>query len=393
MKVTRLLKHNLCLGCGLCESIASDCKMRINDQGFYYPDFNCKITKSLDSEISQVCPSLNIRQDNKSSNSFWGNVLEINEGWSTDPDIRFHAASGGATTSIAISLIENNTVDKVLQVGLTGSHYLYNSLKISSSKADILECAQSRYAPALVFDNIFQILKENPNDRFAFIGKPCDVAAIRNLQKFHPEFKRQIIVCISIFCAGMPSYKATEKAWKQSGENKEPIRLKYRGDGWPGFFTAQWADGTDYKLDYNESWGKILGRSLGMRCKVCPDGIGELADIAIGDAWITKNGYPDFTEQDGKCFIMIRTTIGQEIYGKAVSSGYIESHKLDISNIAKMQPYQAERRKLTLWRLLPLQIKTGFLLNFKNMGIISLGIKANPKSAVRTLIGSIRRIF
>lgn len=393
MKITRLLNNHLCLGCGLCEAVAPECKMRLNEKGFYYPDFSKKLSKTLDKKISAICPAICVKQENKSSGSFWGNVLEIDEGWATDSNIRFHAASGGATTAIAISLLENRMVDKVLQVGLQGTDYLHNSLKVSSTKQDILECAQSRYAPALIFNNIFQILQQNPNIRFAFIGKPCDIAAIRNLQRYYPEFKERIKVCLSIFCAGMPSYKATEKAWKQSEKSEEPIEIKYRGDGWPGYFTAKWRDNTEYKLDYNESWGKILGRSLGLRCKVCPDGIGELADIAIGDAWVTKNGYPDFVEQDGRCFIIIRTLLGKEIYDQAIQSGYIESHKLDISKIAQMQPYQVARRKLTLWRLLPLQFKTGFLLQFKKMGIVTLGMKTNPKTALGTLIGSIKRIF
>lgn len=57
-------------------------------------------------------------------------------------------------------------------------------------------------------------------------------------------------------------------------------------------------------MTYNDSWGKILGRELGFRCKICPDGIGMLADISSGDSWNTKDGYPDFTEGDGKTFVL-----------------------------------------------------------------------------------------
>lgn len=114
----------------------------------------------------------------------------------------------------------------------------------------------------------------------------------------------------------MPSYNASIKAWKLSGKEQEPVSLKYRGDGWPGYFTVKWADNTDFKLDYNESWGKVLGRELGFRCKICPDGIGMLADIAVGDSWNTKNGYPDFTEGAGKSFVMVRTALGSEYIKK-----------------------------------------------------------------------------
>lgn len=290
-------------------------------------------------------------------------------------------------------MLESKAVDAILQVGQDENDYLHNSLKVSQSVSEIKECSQSRYAPALVFDRIFEILNSNPNKRYAFIGKPCDIATIRNIQREYPKYKEQIKICISIFCAGMPSYNATIKTWKLSGHQEEPYYLRYRGDGWPGYFTAKWHDKTEFKLSYNESWGKILGRSLGMRCKVCPDGIGELADIAIGDSWSTKNGFPDFTEQPGRCFVMIRTSQGLQVYNESFEHNYIEDKSLDISKISEVQPYQAQRRKLTLWRLIPLQIKTGFILKFKRLGIVKLGMKAGLLTAAKTFIGSCKRVF
>lgn len=89
------------------------------------------------------------------------------------------------------------------------------------------------------------------------------------------------------------------------------------GEVWPGNFCAKFENGDKYEVSYNDSWGKILGKSLGFRCKICPDGIGMLADVAVGDSWNTKDGYPDFTESDGKCFCMIRTDKGQQIMNAA----------------------------------------------------------------------------
>src|SRR3712207_7050821 len=36
------------------------------------------------------------------------------------------------------------------------------------------------------------------------------------------------------------------------------------------------------------------------RCKICPDGTGEFADIVCADAWYGKDGYPDFAEREGR---------------------------------------------------------------------------------------------
>lgn len=171
------------------------------------------------------------------------------------------------------------------------------------------------------------------------------------------------------------------------------VSLKYRGDGWPDYFHAVWQDGSEFKLTYNESWGKVLGRQVGFRCKICPDGIGMLADIAVGDSWATKNGYPDFTESEGKCFVMVRTPKGVEFMKKADEAGYIVRNTLDVSKIAEMQPYQYNRRKLEGWRLVPVQIFSGFMLKFKGLHIFRQAVSANFSEGFKNMIGTAKRII
>ena len=282
MKVLdKILKYDLCLGCGLCSSIIGNakCSLLLSDNGFYRPVGDLGIEE--DNIIRKICPGICVV--NKKCNDIWGNLEYVVESWATDEEIRYKAASGGVVTSIAIYLLEHKIVDAILQVGVRSDSYLYNELKVSRTKVDIINNAQSRYAPAPIFDNIKQILDAS-TDIYGFIGKPCDIAGLKNFMAVFPEYKHRIKIYISIFCAGMPSYNATIKAWRLSGKEQEPVTLKYRGDGWPGFFTVRWADNTKFKLSYNESWGKILGRQLGFRCKICPDGIGMLADIAVTDA-------------------------------------------------------------------------------------------------------------
>jgi coenzyme F420 hydrogenase subunit beta len=217
------------------------------------------------------------------------------------------------------------------------------------------------------------------------------VAAIKNLINLYPDYKARIKYCLSIFCAGMPSYKATEKVWKQSGRTDEPISLRYRGEGWPGNFCAKFSDGSDYQCSYNDSWGKVLGRNLGFRCKICPDGIGMLADIAVGDSWNTKNGYPDFTEAKGRCFCMIRTQEGLDLFKEAAKQGNICAEKLDINKVKEQQAYQYGRRKVELYRLVPVQMITHGLLQFKGLGICGLAMKTNPLYGLKESLGTWKR--
>ncbi|MBP3214294.1 MAG: Coenzyme F420 hydrogenase/dehydrogenase, beta subunit C-terminal domain [Bacteroidaceae bacterium] len=388
--IEKIKKNRLCLGCGLCSSVVGQekCEMRLVKTGFYEPEAKKPFTSSEEKAVKQLCPAVHVEA--RSHVGVWGNMLSACEAWSADAFIRHKAASGGVTTSLAIFALEHHLVDAVLQVGVRSDSYIYNELQVSRSREDILRNAQSRYAPALVFHQIKTIL-DSSSDLYAFIGKPCDIAAMQNLVRMCPQYKGRIKYFLSIFCAGMPSYNATLKAWQQSGHKDTPVALKYRGDGWPGKFTAQFDDGSTYQMTYNESWGKILGRDVAFRCKICPDGIGLLADIAIGDSWNTKDGYPDFTESDGKCFCMVRTKDGASLMDAAAKEEYIKSRPINLQEVKNQQPYQYKRRKLAGWRLLPVQVMTGWLLHFEGLNLLSLALTANLRKGFRDMCGTYKR--
>lgn len=392
MLIDRIKKFELCIGCGLCESVLGTdrCKMKLSDKGFYVPVFSSKISSEECAAIKKLCPGVHV--ESEGNYGPWGKMKAISESWSSDEIVRYKAASGGVVTSIAIYLLESRKVDAILQVGVCENSYLYNELKVSYSREDVLNNSQSRYAPALIFDHIIELL-DSSNDKYAFIGKPCDIAAINNLLKEYPIYKNRIRYRISIFCAGMPSYEATKKTWRQSGHRDEPIKLKYRGDGWPGNFKAEFKDGSIYEISYNESWGTVLNKYLPYRCKICPDGIGMLADLAIGDSWNTKDGYPDFTTAEGRCFCMIRTDAGLILMNEATAEGYLICEELDINVIQDKQPYQYQRRKLTGWRILPLQIMSLGILNFKGLGIVRQAKELGIKEGLNNMKGSFFRVL
>jgi coenzyme F420 hydrogenase subunit beta len=391
-KINKIIKSGLCLGCGLCETISTKekCEMKLNDSGFYYPFFKQAISKEQKRQILNCCPAIHV--ESSKNTGTWGNMEQIKQAWSADPIIRKKGSSGGVLSTLAIYLLENEKVNGILQVGVKSGSYLFNQLKVSKTKEDVLQNAASRYAPALVFNELNEILNAS-NDNYAFIGKPCDIAGIKNFLKEFPIYKNRIKYFLTLFCAGMPSYNGTHEVLKLSGNNEKPVSLKYRGDGWPGLFEAQYCNKPPFQMSYNDSWGKVLGKHLGLRCKICPDGIGLLADISVGDSWNTKDGYPDFEESDGRSFVMIRTKIGLDLFNDVIKKQQLVSQDLIIDKIAEMQQYQYQRRLIVGYRILPVQIMTGMLLKFKGLGIQKLMQQANKKTGLKNMLGTAKRFI
>lgn len=388
----RIIDNDLCLGCGICLAALGEDRGRLELQGNgYYRPLALPTTREADKTLRAVCPGISLRGDGR-QRPLWGQTREITVGWATDADLREKASSGGLVSALAIYLVEQGICDAVLQVGPRKDHPLYNELKVSRSREEIIANAQSRYAPAPMFPHLKTLLDQN-NDSYAFVGKPCDVAALQNFLRLQPSYQPRIKAFLAIFCAGIPSYQASRQAFGQAATKAPLIALRYRGNGWPGHFQADFEDGSTLTMSYEDSWGKILGRQLGTRCKICPDGIGLLSDIAVGDAWLLKDGKPDFQAGvPGRSLALVRTERGSRWMAQALDLHYIEKGTVDPADLPLIQPYQWRRRRLSGWRALPLQCRTRFLLRFKGINLMRHGLSAGLLTGLREAVGSWKRM-
>ncbi len=365
LDLKNIKRNQLCLGCGLCESLAADARMMVDKEGFIVPDADL-IDGNAGMVLRDICPAVNI-DCIKPVGSCFGQIESVYEGWAVDPEIRHRASSGGIITAACCFLLESKKVDGIIQVRRSPGHYMHNEMHVSATRCEVMEAAASRYAPVSIFREIRQLLEKDSSD-YAFVGKPCDVMTISRFLNAFPEYKDRIKYKISLVCAGTPSFNATATLIKRGMKSASlhPVDVRYRGNGWPGKFAVRYDDDSCYELDYNESWGAVLGRNLNFRCKICPDGIGQYADIVVGDSWSTKDGYPDFSEQDGRSFILSRTSCGEELIAGAAKSDYISVRSLDLDRLKEMQPYQYQRLQYASYKLTAAKVCIGRLIRIKN---------------------------
>src|SRR5690606_15477419 len=177
-------------------------------------------------------------------------------------------------------------------------------------------------------------------DRLAFVGKPCDVAALRALAAEDPRVNLRFPVMLSFFCAGVPAQAGAEAVLAALGTDLAATEsFRYRGNGWPGQATAVLADGSRRSMSYHDSWGGILSRHVQHRCKLCADGTGTAADLVCADAWESDaRGYPLFEEAEGISLIVARTALGARLLDEARAAGRIATAPFDPGRLAAIQP-------------------------------------------------------
>jgi len=386
--------NNLCVGCGICAEMFEEtvAKMKIFPDGFLRPQTIRELNYSELKLFNNVCPGISVshlRRDN-SFTPTWGPVKEIMTGHAMNDEIRYKGSSGGIVSALAIHLLETGQVQGVLHIVPSDQNPFENIAQISRTREDILRGAGSRYAPAAPLSRLSECL--NQDGVFAFIGKPCDVAALRSLGRSRVEVEKKFPFLIAFFCAGTPSLHATKEVVRRMGFDPDEVsKFRYRGNGWPGKACAETIDGQSAEMDYDTSWGHILGRDLQFRCKICPDGTGELADISCADAWNTdEKGYPLFTETSGRSLVLARTTAGLQLIKEAEIYKKIFLDADSLANAEKMQPYQVIRKRTLLARLLgfTLALKLRTRPNYKNLGLFASAKEVSFIRQLRAIAGS-----
>lgn len=169
--------------------------------------------------------------------------------------------------------------------------------------------------------------------------------------------------------------------------------MRYRGMGWPGDFTVAAADGRTGAMSYHDSWGGNLGRALQWRCKLCPHGTGNHADISVGDYWRSDdNGYPLFEDAAGNSVVIARTRRGHEALLQALEDGVIKIEPIDLEAAARVQPLQRTRGSTLIGRLVGRVMGGRRVPRYRGFHLLEQAVR-DPVRAIRAMGGTAVRTF
>lgn len=385
---------DLCAGCGACAGRLPDAlHMAEGGGGFPRPHATRALTAAEDADFKTYCPGYgqDRAQGDAPDDPLWGPFVNMYSGWATDPDLRHRAASGGALSAVLVYLLQSGMVDAVWQTAAAIDPPQANRAVVSTDAAEVLAAAGSRYAPSSPLAGLPKALASGM--RYAFVGKPCDAAALRALASRDAKIAACFPVILSFFCAGVPSAAGGRALLAAMGADPAQVTgFRYRGMGWPGKAVATLADGSTREMTYHDSWGLILSRHVQNRCKICADGTGGAADLAFGDAWqADAAGYPVFDDAAGQSLIVTRTPLGTEILAKAQDAGHLAHHPFDPAALAALQPGQTKRRRELLVRLAALRLLGRPVPRYRGMQLWAAARQAPPRQWLRAFARTLRR--
>jgi len=395
--VEQVAAWRLCMGCGVCAAVCENNAIRMVDEVAegIRPRVDADKCESC-GRCMEVCPGIEIRHGAFDDQAIaelrqsWGPVLEVWEGYSCDSEIRLKSSSGGAATALALFCLEAGGMEGMLHIKADQETAIRNVSVMSRNRQELMEGVGSRYGPVAACEKINWIAKASAP--CVFVGKPCDVAALRKAQALNSELDEKVGLAISIFCAGTPSSQGTNRLLEALRTvPKEVEELSYRGNGWPGPMRVKLKgqENEERQMGYEQSWGEILSRYVPLRCRLCPDGTGEFADIACGDPWYRQIEADD----PGRSLVLVRTEKGKKVLAEAMRCGYLELHPVDRQVLAQSQKSLLWKRcnlwgRLWAMRMLsvPRPQYEGFSLE-ANWGTLSLSAR------VRAVAGTFRRFL
>ncbi len=355
LSVAEIVENGLCIGCGLCRAVAAPEQISIvlTPEGRERPLVNTPLSSATLELINAVCPGTRIEGAQPASHTseaehdlVWGAAERLAIGYAGDPHVRFRASTGGVLTALGQFLLNSGRVDFILHVGASREEPMRSKRRLSFDSAAVLEGAGSRYGPAAPLLDFTAILERR--QPFALIAKPCDIAAVRNLAKLDPRVEQYMKYALTLVCGGASDLTKSEDLLAQFGIREEQLRLfRYRGYGNPGPTRLETLDGQSFELNYQAMWENEDKWMLQSRCKICPDAIGESADLAASDVW--PGGGPT-GEDEGFNGIIVRTRRGLELYQAALAAGAIKVEPTAVSfrDFDEFQPHQV-RKKRAVW--------------------------------------------
>lgn len=269
-------------------------------------------------------------------------------GHAAEGNYRQQGSSGGITTWLLEALFSQNEVDAVIHVGRGTTPGRTFEYVVSRSTEELRRNAKSRYYP-VSFNNALEAVSSIPNLRFAFVGVPCHIKAVRLLCAGDSGLQHRARFLIGIFCGHQKSAAFAESLGWQLGfppGSLADIDFRTKDHSQPAnryAVTASDSRGREAQRTsarlHGADWG--TGMFKPKACDWCDDVAAETADIVTGDAWLP--GY--VRDSRGTNIVITRDPRLQELLLWGLHSGALRLDPIAPQQVVQSQAASYRHRR------------------------------------------------
>lgn len=247
--------------------------------------------------------------------------------WSTDPDLRHNASSGGFTRAMLRWMLAEDLIDRALIVRTGPREGGFRPEAIATANPE--ELADRRTASVYYPVSPLSVPLD-PRLLYAATLLPCQVAALRSMQR--QGFFGEIGYVFELLCHHTPTPEFTAAVCRELGV-ENPQSVVYRGNGWPGEVEVDGRRAAQPRM-----WG-THGAAMLHRCRACRRTHGPDSDWVVADPWLIAG-----TMGDGKTLVRVGTPAGAELFAGATGAGAIQWEPVADSEWARRMALHANRR-------------------------------------------------
>lgn len=293
-----------------------------------------------------------------------GNYINCWIGQSTDETVIMRSASGGIVTTLLIFALNSKMINGALVTKNCGAK---PKVILAENEIEIRSASGSKYCPVPLVSSVKEISKRH--GKFAVVGLPCHIRAIRKLESLNKELKDKIVLHIGLFCSHGVSFAGTEFLLENLNIRLEDvIELRYRAKrGRDTGLLIKTKNGSEWFIPSKKYWKRFFAFFfVPFHCLKCHDLTSELADVSVGDAWLSE-----FKSAGcGQCVFITRNHSGSAVVQSAINQGLIRAKNVDSKTVIRSQNMylHLKKRKISMLGLLAL----GYLLTMTIGSIISL---------------------
>lgn len=340
--VSDIVEHGLCVRCGACEPACPFDIIRFDEAAYPYITneaacpVNCK-------RCLKICPGETVDFTALDKEMFGysphpqsvtGIVRRALVTFSTDEQLRSAATSGGFTTQLLEYMMTRGYIDGALVLGCISDEKGWRERPfIARSPQDLRSAIKSKYRLVPYLEPLKEI--EAVDGRYAIVGLPCHIHAIKKYVNSTRKLKKRIIFTIGLYCNVAFEPKVYDELCEYNGIEKKDIRhLDFRAGHWPGTILATLQDGTKTKVlkaeEMRDEFNLLKLFYAPDRCNMCTDFSAEYADISVGDPWLRGRPDGEFIFPDGRTGVVTRTEFGDRMIDEAVEAGLIKTEEITL---------------------------------------------------------------